>query len=126
MHTEGQYNTVNISCYLKLIYFTAGVVRHMHSSKMDDSWYLYALLHTVECFTNEKQNPDQTLEILMTQLDPNVMQIFTKDQSVNSNQATQVSTKYLKLNNLVHYIHCFNIHTILGFWNIRTNTQYEN
>lgn len=26
----------------------------------------------------------------MTQLDPNVMQIFTKEQSANANQATQV------------------------------------
>jgi len=63
----------------------------MHSSKTDDSWYLYTL-HTVECFGKEKQNPDQTLEILMTHLDPNVMQMFTKDQSVSSNQATQVLT----------------------------------
>lgn len=67
----------------------------MHSSKTNDSWYLYAL-HTVECFGKDKQNPDQTLEILMTQLDPNIMQIFTKDQSANSNQATQV-TKNLTL-----------------------------
>jgi len=61
----------------------------MRSSKSDDSWYLYAL-HPVECFGKEKQNADQTLEILMTNLDPDVMQIFTKEQSANATQATQV------------------------------------
>lgn len=68
---------------------TAGVARCMRSSKTDDSWYLYAL-HPVECFGKEKQKPDQTLEILMTNLDPDVMQIFTKEQSANATQATQV------------------------------------
>lgn len=61
----------------------------MRSPKTDDSWYLYAL-HTVECFEKEKENPDQTLEILMTNLDPDIMQIFTKEQSANASQATQV------------------------------------
>lgn len=61
----------------------------MHSSKTKDSWYLYAL-HPVEGLGKEKQNSDQTLEILMTHLDPNVMQIFTKEQSANADQATQV------------------------------------
>lgn len=65
------------------------MARCLRSSKTDDSWYLYAL-HPVECFGKEKQNPDQTLEILMTNLDPHVMQIFTKEQSANANQATQV------------------------------------
>jgi len=61
----------------------------MRSSKSDDSWYLYAL-HPVECIEKEKEIPDQTLEILMTNLDPDVMQIFTKEQSANASQATQV------------------------------------
>lgn len=65
------------------------MARCLRSSKTDDSWYLYAL-HPVECFGKEKQNPDQTLEILMTNLDPRVMQIFTKEQSANASQATQV------------------------------------
>lgn len=62
----------------------------MCSSKTDDSWYLYAL-HHMECFGKENQSPDQTLEILMTQLDPNIMQLFTKKQSTNAIQATQVN-----------------------------------
>lgn len=61
----------------------------MCSSKTADSWYFYSL-HPVKCFGREKQKPDQTLEILMTQLDPNIMQIFTKEQSANSSQATRV------------------------------------
>lgn len=65
------------------------MARCMRSSKTKDSWYLYAL-HPVECFGKEKQTPDQTLELMMTELDPNVMQIFTKQHSANANQATQV------------------------------------
>lgn len=65
------------------------MARCMRSPKTDDSWFLYAL-HPVEYFGKEKQNADQTLEILMTQLNPNVMQIFTKEQSANASQATQV------------------------------------
>jgi len=61
----------------------------MCSSKTVDSWYLYAL-HPIKYFGKEKSNPDQTLEILMTQLDPSVMQIFTKEHSSSANQATQV------------------------------------
>lgn len=69
---------------------TAGVARCMRSPKTDDSWYLYAL-HPVKCFEKDQtSNPDQTLEILMTNLDPDVMQIFTKEQSANASQATQV------------------------------------
>ncbi|XP_027842804.2 S-adenosylmethionine decarboxylase proenzyme 2 [Aphis gossypii] len=75
---------------LNIIFKGTGVARCLRSSKTDDSWYLYAL-HPVECFGKEKQNPDQTLEILMTNLDPDVMQIFTKEQSANANQATQDS-----------------------------------
>jgi len=61
----------------------------MRSSKTNDSWYLYAL-HPIKYFGKEKSNPDQTLEVLMTQLDPSVMQIFTKEHSANANQATRV------------------------------------
>ncbi|VVC30974.1 S-adenosylmethionine decarboxylase,S-adenosylmethionine decarboxylase, core,S- [Cinara cedri] len=75
---------------LDIIFKGTGVVRCMCSSKTNDSWYLYAL-QPVKCFSNEKQSPDQTLEVLMTQLDPNIMQIFTKEQSANAIQATQNS-----------------------------------
>lgn len=61
----------------------------MCSSKTGDSWYLYAL-HSIGYFGKEKPNPDQTLEILMTQPDSNVMQVFTKEHSINATQATQV------------------------------------
>ncbi|XP_050522573.1 S-adenosylmethionine decarboxylase proenzyme [Daktulosphaira vitifoliae] len=75
---------------LDIIFKGTGVARCMHSSKSGDSWFLYAL-HPVKCFTKEKQQSDQTLEILMTQLNPDVMQIFTKEQSANATQATQNS-----------------------------------
>ena len=34
--------------------------------------------------------PDQTIEILMTDLDPKVMQLFTKNQVKNGHEATKV------------------------------------
>lgn len=37
-------------------------------------------------------DPDQTIEILMTDLDPSVMAIFTKDVCTSAKEATQVST----------------------------------
>lgn len=69
--------------------FTVGVTRCIQSSKTDDSWYLYSL-KPVSYLRKEPKNADQTLEIIMTQLDPNVMGIFTKEHSANSSQATQV------------------------------------
>lgn len=65
----------------------------MRSSITDDSWYLYTL-HLSEGFGIEKSNPDQKLEILMTQLDPSVMQIFTRENSSSANQATQVFERF--------------------------------
>ena len=35
-------------------------------------------------------DPDQTIEILMTELDPKIMKIFTKAQSASSREATKV------------------------------------
>jgi len=65
----------------------------MRSLKTVDCWYLYTL-HPSEHFGKEKSNPDQTLEILMTQLDPSVMQIFTRESSSSADQATQVFEKF--------------------------------
>lgn len=61
----------------------------MRSSKTQDSWYLYTS-HPDIRGRNEKSNPEQTMEILMTQLNPNIMKIFTKEQSANAIQATKV------------------------------------
>lgn len=37
--------------------------------------------------------PDQTIEILMTELDPQVMAIFTKEECEKAKDATEVSLK---------------------------------
>lgn len=89
------------------------MARCMHSSKSGDSWFLYAL-HPVNCFTKEKQQSDQTLEILMTQLNPDVMQIFTKEQSANASQATQVEFTIFFSNNC--FVNCIYLFIYLGFW----------
>ena len=58
-----------------------------------DCWYLYTLNPLEENNLkrhNVNPEPDQTLEILMTDLDPEVMSIFTRDESSSAAEATQV------------------------------------
>lgn len=49
-------------------------------------WYLYTLNRPVSII-----EPDQTLEIIMTKLDPEVMKIFTREVSNSSEDATKRS-----------------------------------
>ncbi|KAJ4438647.1 hypothetical protein ANN_14594, partial [Periplaneta americana] len=60
-----------------------------------DCWYLYTL-NPLEGDNNKKRHrgipePDQTLEILMSDLDPEVMSIFTREESSSAAEATQKS-----------------------------------
>lgn len=41
---------------------------------------------------HEMPDPDQTIEVLMTELDPKVMALFTKDNCNDAKEATQVSS----------------------------------
>lgn len=72
------------------------------SPKRPDCWYLYTLNPIQDVNNNmdlgchgnsqdEDDIPDQTLEILMHDLDPKVMQLFTKAQSTSATDATEVS-----------------------------------
>ncbi|XP_017791556.1 PREDICTED: S-adenosylmethionine decarboxylase proenzyme [Habropoda laboriosa] len=54
-----------------------------------DCWYLYTLNR--EKSVDEPSEPDQTLEILMTHLDPEVMALFTRDVCSSADEATQKS-----------------------------------
>ncbi|XP_072945031.1 S-adenosylmethionine decarboxylase proenzyme isoform X2 [Epargyreus clarus] len=67
-----------------------------------DCWYLYTLLPlegTVDALEKEQHEasgardsePDQTIEILMSDLDPTVMDIFTRAASVDAAHATRES-----------------------------------
>lgn len=67
-----------------------------------DCWYLYTYsrngcgpLHAPTACQMAAEmktiDPDQTIEILMTDLDPDVMAIFTKEYSSSSKMATEVS-----------------------------------
>ncbi|PSN54906.1 S-adenosylmethionine decarboxylase proenzyme [Blattella germanica] len=57
-----------------------------------DCWYLYTL-NPLEGENMKRHQgipePDQTLEILMSDLDPEVMNIFTRDESSSAAEATQ-------------------------------------
>lgn len=65
-----------------------------------DCWYLYT--YNREGGIAEQQQyddighflsiePDQTIEILMTDLDPDIMAIFTKEECKNASEATKVN-----------------------------------
>lgn len=73
-----------------------------------DCWYLYtlsrrgvgdAMVKNLAINNNmiieslDMPDPDQTIEVLMTDLDPKVMAIFTKEDSVDAKEATQVEIK---------------------------------
>lgn len=59
--------------------------------------------------------PDQTIEILMTELDPQVMAIFTKEECDKAKDATEVSVKDF-FSVLTMYIGFFDIfHRDLAF-----------
>ncbi|KAK0178439.1 hypothetical protein PV328_002387 [Microctonus aethiopoides] len=55
----------------------------------NDCWYLYTLNR--QKLSQTPSEPDQTLEILMTNLDPNIMSIFTRDVCSSATEATQKS-----------------------------------
>ncbi|XP_025829594.1 S-adenosylmethionine decarboxylase proenzyme isoform X2 [Agrilus planipennis] len=58
-----------------------------------DCWYLYTLNppRTNALSSETEPDPDQTLEILMTDLDPDVMSIFTREECLNAAEATKKS-----------------------------------
>ncbi|KAL3272641.1 hypothetical protein HHI36_014106 [Cryptolaemus montrouzieri] len=59
-----------------------------------DCWYLYTLNPLTKRTRKSAiamDEPDQTLEILMTELDPEVMTIFTKEECLNATEATKKS-----------------------------------
>eukprot|EP00095_Tigriopus_kingsejongensis_P005325 maker-scaffold123_size333416-snap-gene-2.18 protein:Tk05325 transcript:maker-scaffold123_size333416-snap-gene-2.18-mRNA-1 annotation:"s-adenosylmethionine decarboxylase proenzyme-like" len=57
-----------------------------------DCWYLYTL-NPLDRYVTGKIDvePDQSIEILMTELDPEVMKQFTKDGARNGQEATKLS-----------------------------------
>lgn len=72
-----------------------------------DCWYLYT--YNREGGIAEQQQyddighflsvePDQTIEILMTDLDPDIMAIFTKEECKNASEATKVN-EYFHIQN---------------------------
>ncbi|XP_047109291.1 S-adenosylmethionine decarboxylase proenzyme isoform X1 [Schistocerca piceifrons] len=60
---------------------------------IEDCWYLYTLNPLGEGNKTRRgiQEPDQTLEILMSDLDPDIMNIFTREESSSAAEATQKS-----------------------------------
>jgi S-adenosylmethionine decarboxylase len=71
-----------------------------------DCWYLYtlsrrsigdsvkdlAINNNMIIESLDVPDPDQTIEVLMTDLDPKVMEIFTKEYCADAKEATQVGS----------------------------------
>ena len=57
-----------------------------------DCWYLYTL-NPLDKYLSGRVDvePDQTIEILMTDLNHKVMELFTKNRVKNGHEATKVS-----------------------------------
>lgn len=80
--------------------FLRGHAYCLGSPKRMDCWYLFTLNPIQDIKDNNNNHhlhnddddiPDQTLEILMSDLDPKVMNIFTKKQSSSASNATQTA-----------------------------------
>lgn len=71
----------NVQCFI-------GGTGYCLGSPASDCWYLYTLNPRDQ--NTYRKLPDQTLEVLMTDLDPQVMKIFTQEGSSSSADATQV------------------------------------
>ncbi|XP_054268778.1 S-adenosylmethionine decarboxylase proenzyme [Macrosteles quadrilineatus] len=67
----------------------AGGTAYCLGSPARDCWYLYTLNPTSR--HTRPRAPDQTLEVLMTDLDPEVMKIFTQQGASSAADATQKS-----------------------------------
>ena len=60
-------------------------------TSFSDCWYFYALNPLDRVLSGRiDTEPDQTIEILMTELDPKVMELFTKSKAKNGPDATKV------------------------------------
>lgn len=75
------------------MYFAEGTGHCMDNG--NDCWYLYSLkaVDLKECENGLVQmvdEPDQTIEILMSDLDPKVMDNFRKDRFFNADEVTKV------------------------------------
>jgi len=68
-------------------YFGAGAAYCMGSLNKD-CWYIYTMNDFSRKMTSE---PDQTIEILMSDLDPEIMQIFHRENSSSAYEARQKS-----------------------------------
>jgi hypothetical protein len=59
-----------------------------------DCWHLYTITphHNIKGTQDSLEAPDQTSEMLMTDLDPKVMRLFYKDTCIDGKMATLVRT----------------------------------
>ena len=86
-----------------------------------DCWYLYTLNPLRRL---EDKEPDQTIEILMQDLDSNVMSMFNKDAVSNAHDATRVYT-CLILNVAERCFKIIVMRSIIGCGHSQNYSQHE-
>ena len=70
-----------------------------------DCWYLYTLNPLDKYLSGDVDvEPDQTIEILMQDLDPSVMEKFSKKTVATGKEATIVSITIIQLSNITHTV----------------------
>jgi S-adenosylmethionine decarboxylase len=74
-----------------LLFFCADGAAYCLGSVNRDCWYLYTLHPLHGPRRVGPAEPDQTLEILMSELDPAVMRIFTREECSTAAEATRRS-----------------------------------
>lgn len=72
--------SINRDCWYLYTYSREGTI--CQTPQLTATQFAGDDLHSIE--------PDQTIEILMTDLNPDIMAIFTKDECKNANEATEV------------------------------------
>ena len=75
--------------------YNSNLKRTLSGTLNRDCWYLYTL-NPLNKFLSGRVDvePDQTIEILMTELDPEIMETFTKKRCRNGREATKVISRY--------------------------------
>ena len=91
-----------------------------------DCWYLYALNPLDKYLSGRLDTePDQTIEILMTDLDPKVMALFTKNRVKTGPEATKVHVTLFSLLQKKFNPFTKGMFLCLGLWHWSNLTMHE-
>lgn len=91
-----------------------GLLQHQNNNNNNHQTRLIEKIGVANCKQLEKES-DQTIEILMTELDPEIMSIFTKEECASGVEATEVMNIFYFKNIFMNFMIFFCL--ILEIWN---------